>query len=584
MAERPRLSTWRVAARALAWLRPHWRAQLGLLAAMAAGTALSLVYPLLVRGIFDRVFGDGRWGLLPWFAVGIALSATAGAALSAYAGIQQTLVAARVLMELRTALFAHLQRLGLEQLEATRLGDVLARIGGDLNEVQQTATATLVPLAGALMTLVGAVALLAWISPPLLAVAAGFTLPGLVLVRLLRPRVERQALAVRERNADLGSQLVESLQSGRAVRAAGTQELETARFRRVNRRLVRAVVGFQRTAAAYGAGGQLLLAAAGLTVLLVGASMVRQGELTVGDLVAFSLVQARLFRPVQGLAATAMNLYRARASLQRVFELLDRPLPPRPEGGGERLEPLAGDVALERVTFAYPRGGPVLRDVSLAVEAGRSLAVVGPTGAGKSTVVDLLMGLRRPSSGRVTLDGRDLRSLDAASVLPQMALVSQRPTVWTGTVRDNLEYGLAPREEGDLWEALERVGLRDHVQGLERGLDAHLGQRGGRLSEGQRQRLGRAQALLRRPAILVLDEVTSALDWRAEDAVLELLDSLAGECTRVLVTHRLSMAARADAIAVLDGGRVVERGTHAELAAAGGLYADLLARQVAAAT
>ena len=486
-----------------------------------------------------------------------------------------------MLMELRTALFAHLQRLGLEQLEATRLGDVLARIGGDLNEVQQTATATLVPLAGALMTLVGAVALLAWISPPLLLVAVGFTIPGLVLVRLLRPRVERQALSVRERNADLGSQLVESLQSGRAVRAAGTQELETGRFREVNRRLVRAVVGFQRTAAAYGAGGQLLLALAGLTVLLVGASMVREGELTLGDLVAFSLVQARLFRPVQGLAATAMNLYRARASLQRVFELLDRPLPPRPTGGGRNLEQLAGDVALQRVTFAYPGGGTVLDRVSFEVAAGSSLAVVGPSGAGKSTVVDLLMGLRRPSAGQVVLDGHDRATLDPATVLPRMALVSQRPAIWTGTVRDNLLYGVPEQGDDELWLALERVGLDDHVRGLEGGLDAHLGQRGGRLSEGQRQRLGLAQALVRRPSILVLDEVTSALDWRAEDAVLQLLDSLAGDCTRILVTHRLSMAARADQIVVIDRGQIVQRGNHRELAATDGLYAELLARQVA---
>lgn len=571
-----RVSTWRIALRALGWLRPHARAQAFVLGVMVVGTALSLVYPLLVRGVFDEVFERGRWGLLPWLALGIAVTAGTGALLSALAGYRQVQLAAEVLLDLRTALFGHLQRLDLERLEETRLGDLLARLGGDLNEVQQVATATVAPLAGATLTLLGAVALLAWISPTLLLVALVCAVPGLVLVRLLRPRVLRQSMDVRERNADLGSRMVESLSSGRTVRAAGTQELEVDRFRTENRRLVRAVLRFQRTAVTYGVGGQLLLVAAGLAVLLVGANLVRQGDLTVGDLVAFSLVQARLFRPVQGLAATAMNLYRARASLQRVFDLLDRPLSRTPSTVS--VESIAGELTFDDVSFGYPSAGPLLQGVSFRVPAGERLAVVGPSGAGKSTVVDLLLGLRRPDGGEIRVDGHDLGRLDPAQLLPRMALVSQRPTVWTGTLRENLLYGLPDRSDAELWEALDRVGLGDDLRREARGLDAHLGQRGNRLSEGQRQRLGLAHALVRRPVILVLDEVTSALDWRAEDAVLDLLDGLSGRCTCVLVTHRPAMAARADRVVVLDGGRVVQSGSPGELARETGAYREWLDR------
>lgn len=570
------VSTWRIALRALGWLRPHARAQAVVLGVMLVGTALSLVYPLLVRGVFDEVFERGRWGLLPWLALGIASTSGAGALLSALAGYRQVKLAAHVLLDLRTALFGHLQRLDLERLEETRLGDLLARLGGDLNEVQQVATATVAPLAGAALTLLGAVSLLAWISPTLLLVALVSAVPGLVLVRLLRPRVLRQSMEVRERNADLGSRMVESLSSGRTVRAAGTQEIEIDRFRHVNRRLVRAVLSFQRTAATYGVAGQLLLVAAGLAVLLVGADLVRQGDLTVGDLVAFSLVQARLFRPVQGLAATAMNLYRARASLQRVFDLLDRPLRKRPST--VPVESIAGELAFDDVSFGYPTAGPLLQGVSFRVPAGERLAVVGPSGAGKSTVVDLLLGLRRPDGGEIRVDGHDLGRLDPAQLLPRMALVSQRPTVWTGTLRENLLYGLPDRSDTELWEALDRVGLGDDLRREARGLDAHLGQRGNRLSEGQRQRLGLAHALIRRPAILVLDEVTSALDWRAEDAVLDLLDGLSGRCTCVLVTHRPAMAARADRVVVLDRGRVVQSGDPGDLAREEGAYREWLQR------
>jgi len=204
--------------------------------------------------------------------------------------------------------------------------------------------------------------------------------------------------------------------------------------------------------------------------------------------------------------------------------------------------------------------------------------VVGPSGVGKTTLVDLLLGLRAPTAGVVRIDGVSLGDADMGSLLPRMALVSQRPAVWSGSWRENLEYGIEPVADDALWEVLDRVGLTPRVRA--EGLDAHVGQRGARLSEGQRQRLGLARALLRRPAVLVLDEVTAGLDWEADHLVADLLRSLGGDVTRILVTHRLTLAAAADEVVVLQVGRVVQRGDHETLRARAGLYRDLLGRQV----
>ncbi len=571
-------SRWHELLRVLSWLRPHWRVQVGLLGLMALGTGLSLAYPWLLKLVFDQVFARDRYELLPWLAAGIAASAVAGAALSALASWHQARLAVTVLLELRTALFDRLQRLSLDYVQRARLGDLLSRLGGDLNEVQTVATSTVIPLAGALLNLTGSVVLLAWISPTLLGVALLFAPAAWALVRLFRPRVEARALQVRERNADLGSQMVESLQEARFVRASGTADLEVSRFAALNRALATSVLGFQKLSLAYGGTGQVLVAINGLAILLVGAALVRQEMLTVGDLVAFALYQARLFGPVRGLTAMALGLHRARASVRRVFEVLDEDLPAAPSGGGKALDALEGRVELQHVGFAYDPGHPVLEGVSFIVPPGRSLAVVGPSGVGKSTLVDLLLGLRQPTAGTVKIDGHPLETLDPGSFLPRMALVSQRPAVWSDTWRANLLYGIEPRDDREVWEALQQVGLLSFVE--RQGLDAHVGQRGARLSEGQRQRLGLARALLRRPAVLVLDEVTAGLDWEADRLVGDLLASLDGRVTRILVTHRLSLSAIADEVVVLQEGQVVQRGDHAALKAAPGLYRDLLRRQV----
>ena len=311
----------------------------------------------------------------------------------------------------------------------------------------------------------------------------------------------------------------------------------------------------------------------GMVILLVGAALVRQDLLSVGDLVAFALYQARLFGPVRGLTSMVMGLHRARASIRRVFEVLDAELPAAETRAGTELDDLKGEVRFDDLGFGYGEEEPILDGISFSVAPGRCLVVLGPSGVGKSTVVDLLLGLRVPDRGAVVVDGHDLRELSPRSLLPRMALVSQRPAIWTGSFRDNLLYGIEPLSDEELWGALEDVGLADEVRSRG-GLGEGVGQRGSRLSAGQRQRLGLARALLRRPRILVLDEVTAALDWQADRLVAELLSRT--DSTRVLVTHRLSLAAIADEVVILEHGRIAQQGHPQDLARQPGPYRKLL--------
>lgn len=566
------LIAWR---RVFAWLLPYWKAELTLGVLMVVGIGLSLVYPLLLREIVDDVVRLSDTSRLIRLAL-LAFAATAGGVLlSAGAGWLQTWVTARVLVDLRMSGFRHLESLGPAWFARRRLGDVLSRMGGDLSELQRVATGTLLQVVGSVITLIAALTALTVLQPTLLLIAAGFLPFALLLLWILRPVIRRLSLRIRERMADISHEMLESFVNLRMIKAHGLEERQASTFMGHNEALVRAVL-LHRLWDAGGSGAfQLLVTANLLTVLVVGFGFVVRGEMSVGDLTAFVLFQQRLYGPLQGLAGTYINLQRAAAPIARVFELLDaRPLLAEP--GTETLPSIEGRVTFEDVRFAYSPGRPVLDGVSFELEPGETLAVVGPSGVGKSTIIDLLFRFMLPQSGAVRLDGVDVQKLDLPAVLPDVALVAQQPALFDATLRDNLRWLDPDASDSALLPLVERVGLAEFVASLPKGLDTELGDRGVRLSEGQRQRVGLARALLREPALLVLDEVTSALDWESDRIVLEALEERRVERRSTLVvTHRLHLAAKADRIVVLDGGRAAEVGRHADLLRADGLYARL---------
>ena len=566
--------------RVFRYLLPYWKGELALIVGMVGGIGLSLVYPLLFRDIVDDVLNAGQTDRLLPLAGLILAATTGGVALSAAASWLQTWVTSRVLVDLRLELFRHLQGLGPAFFARRRLGDILSRMGGDLGELQSVATGTLLNVLGSIITLIGVLSALTYLQPLLLAVAAVFVPLAVVLLYLLRPVIRRLSLRIRERNSDISHHMLESLQALRTIRAHGIGEREALRFEAHNNSLVRAVLTFRLWNSATAGSFQVLTTANMLAVLIVGVSLVTEGRMTTGDLLAFLLFVQRLYGPIQGLSGTYVNLQRAAAPVARVFELLDaRPLREGPPGTAVP-DPFRGRLDFEDVGFAYGPGRVVLDGVSFAVEPGQTVAVVGPSGVGKSTIIDLVFGFLPAQRGRVSVDGVPHDQLDLEAVLPRVAMVSQQPALFDATLRDNLRWLEPTIEDETIWPMLDRVGLSSFVRELPEGLDTPLGDRGVRLSEGQRQRIGLARALLRDPVLLVLDEVTAALDWESDRLVVDALRERRDRGrTTLVVTHRLHLAADADRVVVLDQSTVAQQGAHADLLAAGGLYARLWALQ-----
>jgi ATP-binding cassette, subfamily B, bacterial len=389
--------------------------------------------------------------------------------------------------------------------------------------------------------------------------------------RLMAPRYT----AVREQVGLLNAQLANALGGIATVKSFTAEEREAERLGKLSRGYVRKNAHAIALSSAFVPLIRIAIVVGFMATLVYGGRLALSGEMAVGVYSTLVFMTQRLLWPLTRLGQTLDLYQRAMASTRRVFALLDeraqlrdgtRPLP---------TEAVGGHVRLEGVRFAYATGDPVLHGIDLEVPAGRTLAIVGPTGAGKSSVVKLLLRLYDPTAGRITLDGVDLRDAVLRDVRRAVGLVSQDVFLFHGSVRDNLRFGRPDADDGALWRALELAEAQAFVEALPQGLDTVVGERGQKLSGGQRQRLALARAILKDPPVLVLDEATSAVDNETEAAIQRSLETLTRGRTTIVIAHRLSTVRHADEIAVLDRGRVVERGRHADLVALGGVYAGL---------
>ncbi len=480
-----------------------------------------------------------------------ALVTGASFALNVGSGLRYTKASAEILFDMRLDVYRHLQRLSPRFFAKTPLGEIMSRLNNDVSEIQRVLSDAALSWVGNAAFLVGTVGMLLWLDWRLFLAAAALLPPAVLAMVRYRRRLEHRVQAMRERSAEIGAFLIETLRGAKLVAASNAQERESARFRRRNDAFVGALLKMQRLR--YLAGGLpgLLLSASTAVVFLYGGARVIGGEVTLGTFTAFMAYQMRLIGPVQGLMGLYAGIATARVSLRRVHELLDEPLEVAEARRPVRLTRVRGDVAFENVSFGHGRGGPVLERFALKVAPGEVVALAGPSGSGKSTVASLLVRHVDPDEGRVLLDGVDIRQLRLTDLRALVAVVDQDPFLFNATILDNVRYARPEAEEVAVAEALERAGLSEFIASLPDGLRTTVGEHGQALSAGERQRVAIARALIADPAVLVLDEATGHLDARAEAHVIRAYSEAMRGRTTILVSHRTAPLAAASRVVTL---------------------------------
>jgi ABC-type multidrug transport system fused ATPase/permease subunit len=583
--------------RLLRYAWPHWRGLATLLATMALGIGLDVLRPWPTKLLVDQILGHqpvpsplhrllaclpgphGRDGLLVWVCVGTIVIFVAATLLSMASTVASVGLGQRMTYDLGADLFLHLQRLSLLFHSRRPVGDTIARVTGDPYCVQALVTGALLPLLQSVITLITMFAIM-WRLEPTMALLSLGVVPFLLLsIRAFGRPIKRRSRAKRDLEGRMMSLVQQALSAIPAVQAFAREELEYARFRSYADDTVAA---YQRTSFAqmwFKLFVGLVTTAGTASIMWLGSRYALEGKVTTGTILVFLSYLGSLYGPLSALTYLTSTLQSTAANADRVLEILDTPpdVQDLPDARDARLR---GDVRYERVTFGYQLGQPVLKGISFEARAGDVIAIVGPTGAGKTTLVNLLVRFFDPWCGRVTVDGEDIRHLRVRSLRQQMAIVLQEAFIFPLTVAENIAYGRPEATREQIVAAAEAANADDFIQRLPEGYDTVVGERGATLSGGEKQRLAIARAFLKDASILILDEPTSALDARTEALLLDALERLMKGRTTIIIAHRLSTIRNADRILVIDCGEIVEQGTHSELMALGGLYASLYRHQM----
>ena len=540
--------------RGLAYVIPYKGRLAFILCLNLAGTALALYIPFLTRDLVDDALLGRDFDALVRIVVLFTAITVASFVLNVVSGLRYTKVSAEILFDMRLVVYRHLQRLSPRFFARTPLGDIMSRLNNDVGEIQRVLSDTVLAWVGNVAFLVGAVGMLLWLDWQLFLAAAALLPPAIWALVRYRRRLEVRVRVMRERSADIGSFLIETLRGVRLVAASNAGEREARRFKRRNDSFIDSLMKMTRLR--YLAGGLpgLLLSGSTAVVFLYGGSRVIGGALTLGTFTAFMAYQMRLIGPVQGLMGLYAGLATARVSLRRVHELLDEPVEVVDAAVPVALGPVRGELVFEDVSCGHGRGGAVLDGFALTVSPGEVVALVGRSGSGKSTVADLIVRHLDPDRGRVLLDGRDIRDVALDELRARVAVVEQDAFVFNTSILENVRYGRPGAGAGEVMRAVERAGLAEFVAALPDGLDTVVGEDGRALSAGERQRVAIARALLVDPAVLVLDEATSALDAETEAHVVRAYREVMRGRTTVLITHREEMLRGVDRVVEVGGG------------------------------
>lgn len=569
----------RIARRLLVYLHPYWLQMGSAFVLMLASSAIALVSPYLVKIAIDQPIAQGDLNGLTRITLWMVAAFTALYFCSAGQQYLLSRVGQRVLADLRAELFRHLQRLSLGYHDTHIVGVTISRVISDVAVINELLSEGLVMLIGDTLLLVGIIAMMLSMNVQL-ALITFAVLPVMVLVtRLFAQRAGAAFRETRARLAAVVGDLAEGLSGMRVIQAFAQEEASHAQFDEINRANRDAHIEAMTLSFIFLPSVEFLGTLATGTVLLFGGLAVINGTLTLGVVAAFLAYVSRFFQPIQELSQIYTTMQSAMAGGERVLSLLDTPPDVTDCLDAIHMSPIQGHVELRNVSFSYVETTPVLHDVDLIIEPGQTVALVGPTGAGKTSIANLVARFYEVTGGAVLIDGMDIRNVTQHSLRAQMGLVPQDPFLFSGTIADNIRYGKPDADDDAVREAARLASALEFIEAKPEGFETAILESGANLSLGQRQLICIARAVLADPRIIILDEATASVDTVTEGLIQQALERMLSGRTAIIIAHRLSTIQHADQICVLEAGRIVERGRHQQLLAMGGLYHDLYQRQ-----
>ncbi|WP_284644929.1 ABC transporter ATP-binding protein [Paenibacillus silviterrae] len=536
---------------------------------------LELSFPLAVKWIVDNLLPGKQWPLIVWACVGLLVLYGISTFLQYVVTYWGHKLGINIEYDMRKQLFSHIQKLSFRFFDNTKTGHLMSRMTNDLFEIGEMAHHGPEDLFIAVMTLIGAFFLMLTINWKL-AVLTFLIVPLLIwLVVACNLKLVKAAKRMFSEIAEVNARVEDSVSGIRVVQTFTNEPYEMKKFNQSNHQFREAKLASYRIIAYSSSGMYLLMRLISLFVLICGAWFVVQGELTYGAFVGFLLLINVFFKPIEKINAFLENYPKGMAGFKRFTEILDTEPDVADQPGAVAVATLRGDIRFEEVSFGYEGHARVLSRVNLAIRAGETVAFVGPSGAGKTTLCSLIPRFYEVEEGRITIDGFDVRGMTLASLRKQIGIVQQDVFLFTGTLRENIAYGKLEATEAEILDAARRARLGELIEALPEGLDTQIGERGVKLSGGQKQRLAIARMFLKNPPILILDEATSALDTETEAAIQQALAELSVGRTTLVIAHRLATIRSADRIVVVTEQGIAEQGGHDELLAAGGLYSRL---------